>query len=41
VKFIADANLPPALSRWLVSQGHESHHVNDLGMTSTPDRKIW
>jgi predicted nuclease of predicted toxin-antitoxin system len=41
VKFIVDANLPPGLARWLVSQGHESYHVNDLGMTSTADRTIW
>jgi predicted nuclease of predicted toxin-antitoxin system len=41
VKFIVDANLPPELARWLTSQGHESYHVNDLGMTSTEDRVIW
>jgi predicted nuclease of predicted toxin-antitoxin system len=41
VKFIVDANLPPGLARWLTSQGHEAHHVNDLGMTSTEDRIIW
>jgi predicted nuclease of predicted toxin-antitoxin system len=41
VKFIVDANLPPALARWLASEGHDACHVNDLGMTSTPDRAIW
>lgn len=41
MKFIVDANLPPGLARWLTSQGHESYHVNDLGMTSTEDRTIW
>jgi predicted nuclease of predicted toxin-antitoxin system len=41
VKFIVDANLPPALARWLASEGHDAFHVSDLGMTSTPDRTIW
>jgi predicted nuclease of predicted toxin-antitoxin system len=41
VKFIVDANLPPGLARWLASEGHESYHVNDLGMTGTEDRIIW
>ena len=41
MKFIDDANLPPALARWLATEGYESYHVNDLGMTSTADRKIW
>jgi predicted nuclease of predicted toxin-antitoxin system len=41
VKFIVDANLPPALARWLASEGHDAWHVNNLGMTSTPDRAIW
>jgi predicted nuclease of predicted toxin-antitoxin system len=41
VKFLVDANLPPALARWLASEGHESYHVSDLGMTSMSDRAIW
>jgi len=41
VKFLVDANLPPALARWLASQGHEAYHVSDLGMTSMSDRAIW
>jgi len=41
VKFLVDANLPPALARWLESEGHEARHVSDLGMERSPDREIW
>lgn len=41
MKFLVDANLPPALARWLTSEGHEAHHVSDLGMLASPDREIW
>jgi predicted nuclease of predicted toxin-antitoxin system len=41
VRFLVDANLPPAFARWLASEGHDAHHVNDLGMASMSDRTIW
>jgi predicted nuclease of predicted toxin-antitoxin system len=41
LRFIVDANLPPALARWLGSQGHEAHHVHDLGIAAADDRAIW
>jgi predicted nuclease of predicted toxin-antitoxin system len=41
VKFLIDANLPPALARWLASEGHEAHHVGDLGLEGMADRAIW
>jgi predicted nuclease of predicted toxin-antitoxin system len=41
VKFIVDANLPPALARWLTSEGYEAYHVSDIGMTRMSDRAIW
>jgi predicted nuclease of predicted toxin-antitoxin system len=41
VKFLVDANLPPALARWLESEGHEAHHVSDFGMEAMSDRAIW
>lgn len=41
MKFLVDANLPPALAHWLVSEGHEAHHVIDLGLESKSDREIW
>ena len=41
MRFLVDANLPPALARWLESQGHDADHVHDLGMTASTDRAIW
>jgi predicted nuclease of predicted toxin-antitoxin system len=41
VKFLVDANLPPALARWLVSEGHDAQHVSDFGMEAMTDREIW
>jgi predicted nuclease of predicted toxin-antitoxin system len=41
VKFLVDANLPPALARWLASEGHEAQHVSDFGMEGMSDRAIW
>jgi predicted nuclease of predicted toxin-antitoxin system len=41
VKFLVDANLPPALAQWLASEGHEAQHVSELDMAEMPDRVIW
>lgn len=41
MKFLVDANLPPALARWLASEGHEAHHVGDFGIEAMSDRAIW
>ncbi len=41
MRFLVDAQLPPALARWLVSQGHEAEHVADVEMTAAPDSEIW
>ena len=41
MRFLVDANLPPALARWLVSEGHDAEHVSDLEMERTSDRDIW
>jgi predicted nuclease of predicted toxin-antitoxin system len=32
MRFLVDAQLPPALARWLAAQGHEAAHVGDLGL---------
>ena len=32
MRFVADAQLPPALARWLVARGHEAEHVCDKGL---------
>jgi predicted nuclease of predicted toxin-antitoxin system len=39
--FVVDAQLPPALARWLVDQGFEASHVSDVGLERADDRTIW
>lgn len=39
--FLVDAQLPPALARWLAQQGHEATHVSDIDMAAASDRSIW
>ena len=41
MRFLVDAQLPPALARWIASQGHEADHVADLGLEAASDRVIW
>ena len=41
MRFLVDAQLPPALARWLTAQGHDASHVLDLGVLETADRDIW
>lgn len=41
MKFIVDAQLPPAIARSLEAVGHEAKHVYDLQSVSVPDRWIW
>lgn len=41
MQFVVDAQLPPALARWLTQAGHPSEHVADCGMSSVPDMVIW
>ena len=41
MRFVVDAQLPPALARWLSDQGHVAEHVLDLGMATASDRAIW
>ncbi len=39
--FLVDAQLPPALARWLVAKGYEAEHVGDEGMQAASDTAIW
>jgi predicted nuclease of predicted toxin-antitoxin system len=39
--FLIDAQLPPAMARWLASFGFEAVHVADLGMQAATDEAIW
>lgn len=41
MRFLIDAQLPPALARWLVAKGHEAEHVADRGMQAASDAAIW
>jgi predicted nuclease of predicted toxin-antitoxin system len=41
VNFLVDAQLPPALARWIVTQGHQATHVFDLGFHTADDPVIW
>jgi predicted nuclease of predicted toxin-antitoxin system len=38
---LVDAQLPPALARWLCEQGHEAQHVEDVGLRNAEDGSIW
>jgi predicted nuclease of predicted toxin-antitoxin system len=40
MKFLVDAQLPPALCRWLGARGHEAVHVFDLDMAGAPDAAV-
>lgn len=41
MRFIVDAQLPPALARFFESRGHEARHVADLGLLDSSDTAIW
>ena len=41
MRFIVDAQLPPALARWLTAQGHEAEHVFDVGFAEASDASVW
>lgn len=41
MRFLVDAQLPPALARWLTEQGHPSQHVADIELATASDREIW
>lgn len=41
MRFVVDAQLPPALARYVASQGHQAEHVLDVGLASADDSVIW
>jgi predicted nuclease of predicted toxin-antitoxin system len=41
VKFLVDAQLSPALARWIATQGHHATHVLGLGLQTADDPVIW
>ena len=40
MRFLVDAQLPPALARWLVERGHDATHVHEIGMAEASDLAI-
>ena len=41
MRFVVDAQLPPALARFLASLGEEAIHVLDAGLLEADDGEIW
>lgn len=41
MKFIVDAQLPPALARFLAAKGDDVIHVLDVQMMESSDSQIW
>ena len=41
MRFLVDAQLPPALARWLAERGHTAEHLFDLGMAGADGRDVW
>ena len=41
MRFIVDAQLPPALARALSSSGYQAAHVIDIGLEAQSDSDIW
>ena len=41
MKFLVDAQLPPALARWLREAGHEAQAVREVGLREAEDGDIW
>lgn len=41
MRFLVDAQLPPALARWLCVRGHDATHVADHDLLNASDRPVW
>lgn len=41
MRFLVDAQLPPALAQMLSAHGHLAEHVTDIGPADAPDRELW
>jgi predicted nuclease of predicted toxin-antitoxin system len=41
MRFLVDAQLPPALARWLAANGHTAEHVADRQLEAASDSAIW
>ncbi|TPW18020.1 MAG: hypothetical protein FD130_429 [Halothiobacillaceae bacterium] len=41
MRFLVDAQLPPALARWIESRGYMAEHVHEFAPIGASDRAIW
>jgi predicted nuclease of predicted toxin-antitoxin system len=41
MRFVVDANLPPALATWLIQQAYDDVHTTELGLEAAEDIEIW
>ena len=41
MKYLIDAQLPPALARFLTAKGEDAVHVLDIEMLESSDSEIW
>ena len=41
MRFLVDAQLPPALAKFLAAGCHEAMHVGDCGLQDASDGAIW
>lgn len=41
MRFLVDAQLPPALARWLGERGHAATPVREAGLRDSDDGSIW
>ena len=41
MRLLVDAQLPPALDRWLTERGHQADHVFDYDLMESCDQSIW
>ena len=41
MRWLVDAQLPPALAGWLTAEGHDARHVIDVGLAQATDADIW
>src|SRR5450631_1406378 len=41
MRCLVDAQLPPALARWLAAKGHAAEHVGGKAMQAASDAAIW
>ena len=41
MKFLVDAQLPPAVARWLRDAGHDAQAVREVGLREAEDDVIW